>query len=256
VKRQFDPALPELMDRPQPVTRELERDLGNLRSFNRWFGGHGLVRHFLRRWLKPNEKARILDVATGSGDIPRLIADHARRQDVSVQIDAIDQQESTIEIARRLSAAYPEINFYCADLFEWNLSPGLKLDGFKPSSFPYDIVLCSLALHHFSDDDAVRALQRIRELSSARVLVADLRRARWLTCAVYFVTATIYRNQMTKTDARLSAARAFSFLEMRKLAERAGWKNFAHGKFAVGRQAIWIDPSGTGGFVRDREFSK
>ena len=93
MKRQFDPALPELMDRPQPVTRELERDLANLRSFNRWFGGHGLVRHFLRRWLKPNGNTRILDVATGSGDIPRLIADHARRQDVSVQIDAIDQQE-------------------------------------------------------------------------------------------------------------------------------------------------------------------
>ena len=231
------------MDRPQPVTRELERDLANLRSFNRWFGSHRLVRHFLRRWCKPNGKARILDVATGSGDIPRLIADHARRQDVSVQIDAIDQQESTIEIARRLSAAYPEISFYCADFFEWNLSPDLKLDGLKPSSFPYDIVLCSLALHHFSDDDAVRALQKIRELSRARVLVADLRRARWLTCAVYFVTATIYRDQMTKTDARLSAARAFSFLEMRKLGERAGWENFRHRKFAVGRQAIWMDSS-------------
>jgi len=70
VKRQFDPALPELMDRPQPVTRELERDLANLRSFNRWFGGHRLLCRFLRRWLKPNDKARILDVATGSGDIP------------------------------------------------------------------------------------------------------------------------------------------------------------------------------------------
>ena len=243
MKRQFDPALPELMDRPQPVTRELERNLANLRSFNRWFGGHGLVRHFLRRWLKPNGNARILDVATGSGDIPRLIADHARRQDVSVQIDAIDQQESTIEIARRLSVAYPEISFYCADFFEWNLSPDLKLDGLKPSSFPYDLVLCSLALHHFSDDDAVRALQKIRELSRARVLVADLRRARWLTCAVYFVTATIYCDQMTKTDAQLSAARAFSFLEMRKLAERSGWKNFRHRKFAVGRQAIWMDSS-------------
>jgi 2-polyprenyl-3-methyl-5-hydroxy-6-metoxy-1,4-benzoquinol methylase len=241
VKRQFDPALPELMDRPQPLTRELERDLANLRSFNRWFGGHGLVRHFLRRWLKPNEKARILDVATGSGDIPRLIADHARRQNVSVHIDAIDQQESTIEIAHRLSAAYPEINFYCADLFEWNSSPGLKLDGLKPSSFPYDIVLCSLALHHFTNNDAVRALQKIRELSRARVLLADLRRARWLSCAVYFVTATIYRDEMTKTDARLSAARAFSFVEMRELAERAGWKKFGHRKFAVGRQAIWID---------------
>src|SRR5437660_831125 len=166
------------MDRPQPVTRELERDLANLRSFNRWFGGHRLVRHFLRRWLGPNGKARILDVATGSGDIPRLIVDHARRENVSVQIDAIDQQESTVEIARGLSAAYPEIDFYCADLFEWNLSPGRKLDGLKPSSFsqPYDLVLCSLTLHHFSDDDAVRVLQKCREHSTARVLVADLRR--------------------------------------------------------------------------------
>jgi 2-polyprenyl-3-methyl-5-hydroxy-6-metoxy-1,4-benzoquinol methylase len=243
VKRQFDPALPELMDRPQPVTRELERDLANLRSFNRWFGSHRLIRHFLRLWLRPNGKARVLDIATGSGDIPRLIVDHARRQNVLVQIDAIDQQESTIEIARGLSAAYPEINFYCADLFEWNLSPGLKLDGLKPSSFPYDMVLCSLALHHFSNDGAVRVLQKIRDLSAARILVADLRRARWLSCAVYFVTATIYRDEMTKTDARLSAARAFSFLEMRNLAERAGWKNFRRRKFAIGRQAIWMDSS-------------
>ena len=231
------------MDRPQPVTRELERDLANLRSFNRWFGSHRLIRHFLRLWLRPNGKARVLDIATGSGDIPRLIVDHARRQNVLVQIDAIDQQESTIEIARGLSAAYPEINFYCADLFEWNLSPGLKLDVLKPSSFPYDMVLCSLALHHFSNDGAVRVLQKIRDLSAARILVADLRRARWLSCAVYFVTATIYRDEMTKTDARLSAARAFSFLEMRKLAERAGWKDFRHRKFAVGRQAIWMDSS-------------
>ena len=243
MKRQFDPALPELMDRPQPVTRELERDLANLRSFNRWFGSHRLIRHFLRLWLRPNGKARVLDIATGSGDIPRLIVDHARRQNVLVQIDAIDQQESTIEIARGLSAAYPEINFYCADLFEWNLSPGLKLDVLKPSSFPYDMVLCSLALHHFSNDDAVRVLQKIRDLSAARILVADLRRARWLSCAVYFVTATIYRDEMTKTDARLSAARAFSFLEMRNLAERAGWKNFRRRKFAIGRQAIWMDSS-------------
>src|SRR5213082_963570 len=219
------------MDRSQPVTCELERDLANIRSLNRWFGSYRQVRHFLRRWLKPNDKARILDVATGSGDIPRLIADHARRQDLEVQVEAIDQQESTIEIARRLSAAYPEIHFSCANLFEWDPPEG------------YDIVFCSLTLHHFTTNDAVRDLQKMRELSRAHVLLADLRRARWLSCAVYFVTATIYRDEMTKMDARLSAARAFSFLEMRKLAERAGWKGFRHRKFAVGRQAIWIDSS-------------
>src|SRR5438067_5855304 len=184
------------MDRLQPVTRELKRDLANLRSLNRWFGSHRLVRHFLRRWLKPNGRARILDVATGSGDTPRLIVDHARRQNLSVQIDAIDQQESTIEISRGLSAAYPEIDFYCANLFEWNSASGL--------SERYDLVLCSLTLHHFSKHDAVRVLQKCRELSMGRILVADLRRTRWLTFAVYFVTAAIYRDEMTKTDARLS----------------------------------------------------
>src|SRR5207248_11571366 len=108
------------MDQPQRVTRELERDLANLRSFNRWFGSYRLVRHFLQRWFRPNGKARILGVATGSGDIPRLIVDHARRQNVSVHIDAIDQQASTIEIARGLSADYPEIDSCCVVLFEWN----------------------------------------------------------------------------------------------------------------------------------------
>jgi len=216
------------MDRPQPVTRELERDLANIRSLNRWFGSYRQVRHFLERWLKPSDKVRILDVSTGSGDIPRLIVDFARNGNISIQIDAIDQQASTIEIARRLSNDYPEIEFFCRNLFEW-----------KPSE-PYDIVLCSLTLHHFGEDDAVRVLQKCREFAGEHVLVADLRRSLWLTFGVYLVTATVYHEAMTKTDARLSAARAFSFAELRELARRAGWKNFGHRKFPVGRQVIWL----------------
>jgi len=228
------------MDRPQPVTSELERDLANIRSLNRWFGSYRQIRYFLGRWLKPNGTARILDVATGSGDIPRLIVDFARSRNASVHVDAIDQQASTIEIARRLSSDYPEIDFFCANLFEWNPPADPNLDCLKQSSFSYDIVLCSLALHHFSEPDAIRVLEKCRQLSHEHVLIADLRRSRWLSLGVYLLTAVIYRNPMTKTDARLSTARAFSCEEMRSMAERAGWKKFGHRKFAVGRQAIWL----------------
>jgi ubiquinone/menaquinone biosynthesis C-methylase UbiE len=231
LNRSFDISNPELMDRPQPVSSELECDLANLRSLNRRFGSHRLVRYFLRRWLKPNSSARVLDLATGSGDIPRLIARYARANNVSVKIDAIDQQGSTIEIARTLSAAYPEIRLAAADLFQWD-----------PAE-PYDVVLCSLALHHFSEDDAVRVLEKCARLSRGGVLVADLRRARWLSVAVKIVTAIFYREKMTKIDAQLSAARAFSFGEMSALAEQAGWRNFGHRRFAMGRQALWIEPS-------------
>ena len=107
----------------------------------------------------------------------------------------------------------------------------------------YDVVLCSLALHHFEEDAAVQLLKRCRELSDKYVLVSDLRRGVIATLGVYLLTTFVFREPMTQTDARLSAERAFSFHEFKSLAERAGWKNFGHAKFAFARQAIWLEPA-------------
>lgn len=227
MKRQFDPAVPELMDRPQPVSAELERDLRNLRQLNRYFGSYAAILYFMRRWIKSGDRLRIADLATGSGDIPRLIVDLAREIGAAVQIEALDQQESTLAIARKLSIDYPEISFVQANILEW-----------RPA-VPYDIVLNSLALHHFSEEDAVRLLRHCRELSRRYVLVSDLRRGLLASVGVYLLTALIFREPMTRYDGRASAARAFSFPELGKLAERAGWKNFGHRKFHFARQAIW-----------------
>jgi hypothetical protein len=55
------------------------------------------------------------------------------------------------------------------------------------------------------------------------------------------LTELIFREPMTRFDARLSAQRAFSFAEMRELAIQAGWKNFGHKKFQFSRQAVWLE---------------
>ncbi len=215
MKRRFDPAVLEMMDRPQPVSMELEGDLRNIRQLNRWFGSHRLVYQFVRRWIKPGARLRIVDLATGSGDIPRLIVDYAREIGAEVEIDAIDKQSATLEIARKLSLDYPEIFYSEANVLE--------------------------ALHHFSDEEAVRVLRRCRELATKFVLVSDLRRGLLTTAGVYFLTALIFREPMTRYDARLSAARAFSFAEFIDLARRADWKNFGHKRFQFARQAIWLE---------------
>ena len=182
----------------------------------------------MRRWILPGAQMRVVDLATGSGDIPRLVVDHARKIGAQIEIDAVDQQPATLEIARRLSAEYPEISYHAANVLEWDCAQG------------YDISLCSLALHHFSDDDAVKLLRRCGALSKRFVLVSDLRRGFLLRAGVYMLTALIFREPMTRFDARLSAQRAFSFVEMRELAIQAGWKNFGHKKFRFGRQAVWL----------------
>jgi 2-polyprenyl-3-methyl-5-hydroxy-6-metoxy-1,4-benzoquinol methylase len=231
MQRQFDPAEPELMDRPQPVTPELVSDLRNLRQLNRHFGSYALTKYFLRRWIQPGACLRVLDLATGSGDIPRLVIDYARKVGATVTVEAIDRQSSTLEIARSLSADYPEIEFKQGDVL------------FLGENGQFDIVFCSLALHHFDETSAVRLLERCRHLSRRFVLVSDLRRGLLATMGVYLLTALIYRAAMTRTDARLSAERSFSFREFGYLAERAGWKNFGHRKFRFARQAIWLEPA-------------
>ena len=222
------------MDRAQPISPELVSDLRNLRALNRYFGSHRLVRHFLQRWLKRGQSLRILDLATGSGDIPRLAAKFARSVGAQVEIDAVDFQSSTIAIAQKLSSDFPEIHFHCADIQEFG------------EENSYDIVLFSLALHHFSEDVAVALLRRTRLLSREKVLVADLSRGWLATVGVSLLTSTIFREAMTRNDARASAERAFSFAEMGRMARTAGWVNFGHQRFRFARQAIWLERATAG----------
>ncbi len=228
MKRDFRKSQPELMDVPQPVTPELERDLANLASLNRYFGSHSLIRRFLEAWLEPGGTYRILDLCTGAGDIPRLIVDWARERGVTVSVVAVDVAASTLEIARAQSGGYPEIDWRCAD--------ALTFDG----AGTFDLVCCSLALHHFSEEDAIRLLNRCRELSHRYAMVADLERTLAAVVGIWFITQFVYRDRMTRYDGRLSVRRAFSYREFRALAEAAGWSDFHHARFMFYRQAIWM----------------
>lgn len=229
MKRAFAPLEPELMDRPQPVTPELEAYMRNLVSFNRYFGSYRLMRKFLAQWLAPGRTYRVLDLCTGVGDIPRLMVDWARANGVTLRIDAVDASDSTLELARRGAEAYPEIQHVRGNALSYETRE------------TYDLVTCSLALHHFSDEDAVVLLRRCRNLSHRFVLVSDLERSVAAAWGVRLLTTFVYRLPMTQADANTSIQRAFSFAEFRALAESAGWGNFGHMRFLFCRQAIWLD---------------
>jgi SAM-dependent methyltransferase len=234
MNRVFDPLEPEFLDRPQPVTPEFETLLGNLEAINRRFGSHRLLRKFLAFWLNPGRVYRVLDLCTGGGDLPRMMVDWARAADVTLRIDAVDANDSALEIARRASAAYAEINFVRGD--------ALKFE----TKNTYDLVVCSLSLHHFSEEGAVSLLRRCRDLSHRYVLVADLERSLATSLGVRLLTAFFYRDPQTRADAIISARRAFSFRELEALAMSAGWQNFGHARFLCGRQAIWRDSRDVG----------
>lgn len=217
------------MDLPQPLTPALERDLENLEAINRNFGGLETWSFFARRWLQPGGHYRLLDLATGGGDGPRCLVQYARHIGAEVQIVAVDSQTATLEFAARRSAGFPEIVFREGDVRTFLPSPGDD----------YDYALCSLALHHFSEDDAVRILLRLREIPRYGAMAADLSRGLVCSIGAWLITQFLYREPMTVDDARASARRAFSPAEFRALICRAQWANPGRHRFRFARQAAW-----------------
>lgn len=229
IKRQFVAAEPELMDRPDASPAELAAALRSLRGLNRYFGAYHIVSHFMRRWIKRGDRLRIVDLCTGSADIPRFIVNHARKVGAELEIVAVDFHPVTIATARRLSIDYPEISCVQADVLAFD------------DQQRFDIVICSLALHHFAEEDAVRLLRKCRELSKQRVLVSDLRRGLLGIIGVHLLTMIFFADRMTRQDGRASVRRAFTLDELRALASRAGWERFGARKFRFARQAIWTE---------------
>jgi 2-polyprenyl-3-methyl-5-hydroxy-6-metoxy-1,4-benzoquinol methylase len=229
MKRVFDPQELEFMDREQPVTPELEAVMRNLAAINRLFGSHRLLRKFLELWFNPGRCYRVLDLCTGAGDLPRVMVDWARPREISLRIDAVDASEASIEIAKKASADYPEIRYMRDDALKFQTKD------------TYDLVICALALHHFSEEQAVQVLRRCRELSHRCVLVSDLERSVFTLAGINLLTSVCYREPATRNDGMLSARRAFSYREFRELAIAAGWQDFGHARFLLCRQAIWLD---------------
>src|ERR1700693_2963986 len=111
--RRFDPASPEMMDRPGQDPCLLWKDLRVLQTINRVLGGHRIALHYIRELLDSCDRSRplmILDLATGAADVPRAIVHWARAHDVRLQITAVDVNPDILGLARKFSAGWPEIH--------------------------------------------------------------------------------------------------------------------------------------------------
>lgn len=213
--RKFDPNEPELMDRPDVNKAWLREELEALEKINR-FGGHQLMLRYVRQFLDGKaERLSLLDLATGAADIPRAIVSWARKSRTRVEVTAVDGNEEVLRSAREWCRDWPEIRLERHDLLELP---------YEAASF--DIVLCSLALHHFRTEDAVRVLRRMNEIARVGFVLNDLQRNWPAIWTSELLARTLMRSPIVKNDGPQSFRAAFTVPELRSMAEEAGMKNF------------------------------
>lgn len=203
----------EFLDTPGQDSAELGGLLKDIRRANRRFGGYPLVLNYLRR-VVPRLSQRVitlLDVATASADVPRVIAAWARTHRVPLRIIALDRSEEILSVARRSIDTYPEIT-----LLRGN---ALALP------FPdraIDVVICGLALHHFAFDEAVLVLREIDRVARGGFLINDVVRSWGAYLGAWVDTRVFTRNRLARHDGPLSVLRSFTVDEVRAMVAQAG----------------------------------
>lgn len=235
---------PELMDDPGVPPAKLGEALSYIRAVNRRLGGvEALLRH-LRDWSArwtAGHAVTLLDVGTGSADLPIAARRWAAEHGFALAVTAIDRHEETLRFAReqadadeRASASLglsvlpppPAIRLHRID--------ALDLDAaYPPASFDY--VHAGLFLHHLSDADARRVLASMWRIARRGIVWNDLVRSRIGHAFIW--AATLGRGRMIRHDATVSVLAGFSRNEAVALAERAGvprglirhrWSLFTH----------------------------
>ncbi len=203
---------PELMDQPGLDAGAHATALRGLRRINQLSRSAAIVWPALARLgARRGGPTRVLDLATGGGDVPIALARRAAVSGLDIRIDGCDISPVAVEFARRNAedAGVPT-RFFRLNVLE------------EPIPDRYDAVTCSLFLHHLADDEAVGVLRKMAEATGELVLVNDLIRCRlgyglaWAGCRL------LSRSPIVRHDGPASVDAAFSLAEAEELARRAG----------------------------------
>jgi ubiquinone/menaquinone biosynthesis C-methylase UbiE len=204
------------MDEPGADAEQLRRSLRFIQRVNSWLGyTRATLRHlerFSRSW-KQGERIEILDLATGSGDIPRAILKWADRKGFDVRIVGLDRHAVTAGAAAAGEQGDGRLLIVQGDVFEMPFAQG-----------SFDYVLTAMFLHHLADEQATEVMRSMGRLARRGVIVADLLRHYRAYGWIWLFTSLA--NPMVRHDARVSVAQAFRKNEVLRMRSEAGL-NFA-----------------------------
>jgi 2-polyprenyl-3-methyl-5-hydroxy-6-metoxy-1,4-benzoquinol methylase len=202
------------MDRPDLDEARHSHALNGLQRLNFWSGSarilwppiHQLAKETASRCLT------VLDIASGAGDIPIRLSRKAARAGLSLEIEGADISPCAVAYAQENAArSKVKIHFFPID----------ALAGEIPGS--YDVVTCSLFLHHLEEEQAVRLLRTLALAARHLLLVSDLIRSSMGFVVAHLATRLLSSSEVVRTDGPWSVEAAFTVDEVTTLAKRANW---------------------------------
>jgi len=203
--------------------------LDTLASINKYLGGNSVTIKGLKKVLVGHPKnvpIVLIDLGCGGGDMLRRISAYGKKEGYIFKLIGVDANKDAIVHARYLSKNYPDISFMDCDIFSEEFN-----------DLQYDLVLSTLFLHHFKEDQIIEILKKAKNKAKLGIIVNDLNRHPLAYFLFKLVCLTI-KNRMIIDDGLTSIQRGFKREELESFSKNLQVKPIIKWKWAFRYQ--WI----------------
>ncbi len=204
---------PEWMDQPGTSAADHAQALADLARVNRLTLTHRPILRWLQKAtadLAPGSRLAVLDVASGQGDLLRLIHRWGTKRGLVLDLRGLDLNPGS---ALHAQAATPEgmtISWITGDVFTHVPAP------------PADFIVSSQFAHHLTNDQVVAFLRWLDRHAKRGWFIADLQRSR-LAWTCFPLLARLMRwHRLVRIDGTISIARSFRKADWQALLADSG----------------------------------
>ncbi|TWU31382.1 methyltransferase domain-containing protein [Novipirellula artificiosorum] len=203
---------PELMDQDDLPQASHQHALNGLARLNGLSGIAGVIYRRIRQLAIENKQTtlRVLDIASGSADLPIAWALRAKKDGLRLDLSTLEISSVAIEEqlkrAKRAGVTISPIQQDC-------LSEALPTD--------FEVITNSLFLHHLDDPNAIQLVRAMHAAAKERVMICDLERTRLNLALVSVGARLVTRSKVVHTDSALSVQGAYTINEFHAIVEQA-----------------------------------
>ena len=209
---------PEIMDDFTLEGEVLREALDKIAKINQFLGGNSLTLNGVKELILTIPKSRkitIVDIGCGNGDLLRVLSKYGKDNNYSFNLIGIDANDFTINHAKKLSESYSNITYQCEDIF-----------GFDFIQSKCDIILCTLTLHHFKNEEIESLLTSFYDNSKLGIVINDLQRS-GLAYRLFQIICFVFQlNSMSREDGLTSILRGFKKEELETFSKKLGFKKY------------------------------
>ena len=208
----------EIMDDFLLHGEELRSALDQIAKINQLLGGNNLTLNATKKLLKKagiTKTITIADIGCGNGDMLRMLANYGKKNDINFKLIGVDANAFTINYAKTLSTAYSNIEYLCLDIFSEDFD-----------ELKYDLVLCTLTLHHFSNEQILNIITTFNKNAALGVVVNDLHRSKLAYRLFQIICFVFNLNSMSREDGLVSILRGFRKKELEAFSKKLNLKNY------------------------------